>query len=68
MTKLIEATQKHFGGETVNCGLVFKFGEDEYFLTNDNSIYSYWDRRLRGLGQKVRSLAAVENFVAERAE
>lgn len=68
MIKLINATQKHFGGEIKNAGLLFSFGEGHYFLTDDKTVYSYWDDRIQGMGQKVRTLAAVENFVAERAE
>ena len=68
MTKLINATQKHFGGEIKTGGLVFNFGEDDFHLTDEGRIYQMVDGGLCGSGQKVKSLLAVENFVAERAE
>jgi hypothetical protein len=68
MTKLITATQKHFGGEIVNGVLNFSFGEDGYHLTEENRIYATVDGMLLPGNSKVRNLLAVENFVAERAE
>ena len=68
MTKLIEATQKRFGGEIKTGGLVFSFGEDDFHLTDEGRIYEMVDEGLCGTGQKVKSLLSVENFVAERAE
>ena len=68
MTKLIEATQKYFGGEIKTGGLVFSFGEDDFHLTDEGRIYEMVDGGLCGTGQKVKSLLSVENFVAERAE
>ncbi|MGB3724839.1 MAG: hypothetical protein WA981_03655 [Glaciecola sp.] len=68
MTKLITATQKHFGGELLNGGLKFSFGEDEYVLTDSNRLYAFFDGRMQGLGHKVGSLLKIENHVAEMAE
>lgn len=68
MTKLINATQNHFGGEILNGGLMFSFGEDDYCLTEGDVIYAVVDGMFLPGHSKVRSLVAVENFVAERAE
>ena len=68
MTNLISETQKHFGGEIVNGGLNFSFGEDDYHLTEEKGIYAVVDGMLLPGNSKVRNLLAVENFVAERAE
>lgn len=69
MKNLVNQVAEKFNGtiifdDTVN----FSFGEDDYCLT-DGTLYATLDDGtfLPGF-KKVRSLRAVENFVAERAE
>jgi len=68
MSKLVKQVADHFGGViTANDTVKFFFGEDEYCLT-DGTLYSVCEGQFLPGCKKVRSLLAVENFVAERAE
>ncbi|AUR84278.1 hypothetical protein NVP1052A_49 [Vibrio phage 1.052.A._10N.286.46.C3] len=65
---LIQKVASHFGGEvTSNDSVKFSFGGDDYCLT-DGTIYAVVDGAFLPGFSKAKSLLAVENFVAERAE
>ena len=68
MKKLIKQVADKFNGKIISDDTVdFSFGDDAYCLT-DGTLYATLDDGsfLPGF-KKVRSLLAVENFVAERA-
>ena len=68
MKNLINEVTAKFNGKNIDGSSVkFSFGDDDYCLT-DGTIYAVTEDGVFLPGfKKVKSLLAVENFVAERA-
>ena len=68
MTTLIDKVATKFNVTPTSADSVsFSFGEDDYMLT-DGTLYATCDGQLLPGFKKVKSLLAVENFVASRCD
>lgn len=68
MEKLVNEVAAKFNGKVIDdSGVKFSFGDDDYCLT-DGTLYAVTEDGIFLPGfKKVKSLLAVENFVAARA-